>query len=151
MLTRLTTTQPANQKPVSSKVRYWTGYGYMNSSDGLPAIDPPWSTLTAYDLNAGKIKWQIPYGGVSNLEAKGISNTGSYWPRGGVAVTAGGLRLCSAVANLTQVLFTCPAAVHIKGLARKVGRFVRSQKCCHRTDFVRLPWTPHGNLRQYSG
>jgi quinoprotein glucose dehydrogenase len=91
ILTRLTTPQPANQKPDSSKVRYWTGYGYMNSSDGLPAIGPPWSTLTAYDLNTGKIKWQIPYGGVSKLEAKGISNTGSYWPRGGVAVTAGGL------------------------------------------------------------
>jgi quinoprotein glucose dehydrogenase len=91
ILTRLTTPQPPNQKSDSSKVRYWTGYGYMNSSDGLPAIGPPWSTLTAYDLNTGKIKWQIPYGGVSKLEAQGISNTGSYWPRGGVAITAGGL------------------------------------------------------------
>jgi quinoprotein glucose dehydrogenase len=91
ILTRLTTPQPAVPKTDSGKVRYWTGYGYMNSSDGLPAIAPPWSTLTAYDLNTGKIKWQIPYGGVSSLEAKGISNTGSYWPRGGVAVTAGGL------------------------------------------------------------
>ncbi|MBT9330819.1 PQQ-binding-like beta-propeller repeat protein [Paracidobacterium acidisoli] len=71
--------------------RYWTGYGYMNSSDGLPAIGPPWSTLTAYNLNTGKIKWQIPFGGVTRLEEKGITNTGSYWPRGGVVVTAGGL------------------------------------------------------------
>lgn len=71
--------------------RYWTGYGYMNSSDGLPAIGPPWSTLTDYDLNTGTIKWQIPFGGMTKLEEKGITNTGSYWPRGGVVVTAGGL------------------------------------------------------------
>lgn len=71
--------------------RYWTGYGYMNSKDGLPAIDPPWSRLTAYDLNTGKIIWQIPFGGVDGLEAKGITNTGSFWPRGGVVATAGGL------------------------------------------------------------
>lgn len=72
-------------------VRYWTGYGYMDSSDGLPAIKPPWSTLTAYDLNKGKIKWQIPLGEVSKLAGRGITDTGSYWPRGGVVVTAGGL------------------------------------------------------------
>jgi quinoprotein glucose dehydrogenase len=71
--------------------RYWTGYGYMNSTEGLPAISPPWSTLTAYDLNTGSIKWQIPFGEVDSLAGKGIHNTGSYWPRGGVVVTAGGL------------------------------------------------------------
>jgi quinoprotein glucose dehydrogenase len=71
--------------------RYWTGYGYMNSAAGLPAIDPPWSRLTAYDLNTGKIIWQIPFGGVDRLAEKGITNTGSFWPRGGVVVTAGGL------------------------------------------------------------
>jgi quinoprotein glucose dehydrogenase len=71
--------------------RYWTGYGYMNSSEGLPAIKPPWATLTAYDLNQGTIKWQIPYGTVPQLAAKGIKDTGGFWPRGGVAVTAGGL------------------------------------------------------------
>ncbi len=71
--------------------RYWTGYGYMNSTEGLPAINPPWSTLTAYDINSGTIKWKIPLGGVTALEAKGINDTGSFWPRGGPVVTAGGL------------------------------------------------------------
>lgn len=73
--------------------RYWTGYGYMNSTEGFAAIGPPWSTITAYDLNKGVIKWQIPMGGVTELEAKGIKGTGSYWPRGGAVVTAGGLIL----------------------------------------------------------
>ncbi|WP_216847105.1 PQQ-binding-like beta-propeller repeat protein [Granulicella sp. L60] len=75
----------------ATPARYWTGYGYMDSTDGLPAIKGPWSTLTAYDLNSGTIKWQVPLGEVSRLAAKGITDTGSYWPRGGVAVTGGGL------------------------------------------------------------
>lgn len=71
--------------------RYWTGYGYMNSSEGLAAISPPWSSLTAYDMNKGEIKWRIPLGEVTELVEKGIRNTGSYWPRGGAVITAGGL------------------------------------------------------------
>jgi len=82
---------PIVEKNKPEGQRYWTGYGYMNSSDGLPAIDPPWSSLTAYDLNKGVIKWKIPLGGVTAMTAKGIKDTGSFWPRGGVVVTAGGL------------------------------------------------------------
>lgn len=88
----LATESPYAQSAQSTSAeRYWSGYGYMNSTEGLPAIGPPWSTITAYDLNAGTIKWQVPLGGVTELEAKGINNTGSIWPRGGMVVTAGGL------------------------------------------------------------
>lgn len=89
---------PAGAPPV----RYWTGYGYMNSSEGLPANKPPWSTLTAYDLNKGTIKWQIPLGSVTELAAKGIKDTGSYWPRGGVVVTAGGLIFSGTISDATM-------------------------------------------------
>jgi len=75
----------------SDAVRYWTGYGFITSKDGLSAVKPPWSTLTAYDMNQGTIKWQIPLGGVAELEARGIKDTGGYFPEGGPAVTAGGL------------------------------------------------------------
>ena len=78
-------------KGEKTPVRYWTGYGYMNSSEGYPAIKPPWSTLTAYDLNSGTIKWQIPLGEVAAAVDKGIRDTGSFWPRGGPVVTASGL------------------------------------------------------------
>ena len=71
--------------------RYWTGYNYMNASDGFPALKPPFWVLTAYDLNAGKLKWQIPIGEVPELVARGIRNTGSIPTRGGPVVTAGGL------------------------------------------------------------
>jgi quinoprotein glucose dehydrogenase len=80
---------PASATP--DPVRYWSGYGYMMASDGLPQITPPWSTITAYDLNDGTIKWQVPAGGVTKLVAQGIKDTGSIEPRGGIVVTAGGL------------------------------------------------------------
>jgi quinoprotein glucose dehydrogenase len=75
----------------SGPVRYHSGFGYMTTSDGLSAIRPPWSTLTAYDMNLGIIKWQIPLGDYPPLAAKGITGTGSHFPRVGPVVTGGGL------------------------------------------------------------
>jgi quinoprotein glucose dehydrogenase len=78
--------------PPPGQTRYYTPYGTLNANNGLPAIGPPWSELTAYDLNEGTIKWQIPLGTVPALAAKGIKDTGSYHPtRNGLVVTAGGL------------------------------------------------------------
>jgi quinoprotein glucose dehydrogenase len=58
--------------------------------EGYPPIAPPWGTLSAIDLNAGTIRWQIPFGEYPELVAKGIRNTGSD-NYGGPVVTAGGL------------------------------------------------------------
>jgi quinoprotein glucose dehydrogenase len=93
---------PPAPAPGAPLVRYWTGYGYMNSSEGLPANKPPWSTLTAYNLNKGTIKWQIPLGSVTELTAKGIKDTGSFWPRSGVVVTAGGLIFSGTISDATM-------------------------------------------------
>ncbi len=71
--------------------RYWAPVDFMFTSNRLSAIGPPWAQLTAYDLNTGKIKWQVPLGEVSSLAAEGHPNTGSFFQRGGVVVTAGGL------------------------------------------------------------
>ena len=91
---------PPPAPPAESRgTRYWTGYGYMNSSENLPAIAPPWSTMTAYDLNSGAIKWQIAPGNVTELLEKGIRGTGSYWPRGGPIVTAGGLIILGTLSD----------------------------------------------------
>src|SRR5262249_35653656 len=36
-------------------------YGNMlDASAGLPPIGPPWSQITAYDLNTGTILWRVP-------------------------------------------------------------------------------------------
>jgi quinoprotein glucose dehydrogenase len=77
--------------PDASEVRYVSGFGFMIASDGLSPIAPPWSSLTAYDLNEGTIKWKIPLGEVPELAAKGVRNTGSHYPKVGPVVTAGGL------------------------------------------------------------
>jgi quinoprotein glucose dehydrogenase len=75
----------------SAGERYYSGFGFMIASDGLSPIAPPWTSLTAYDLNAGAIKWQIPLGEVPHLAAKGIRNTGTHYPKVGPVVTAAGL------------------------------------------------------------
>ena len=73
-------------------VRYVTsGFGLVTASNGLSPIKPPWSSLTAYDLNQGIIKWKIALGDVPDLAAKGVKNTGSHYPKVGPVVTAGGL------------------------------------------------------------
>jgi quinoprotein glucose dehydrogenase len=71
--------------------QYKSAFGFMVTANGLSAIKPPWTTFTAYDLNTGTIKWQIPLGEVPELAAKGITDTGSHFPKVGPVVTAGGL------------------------------------------------------------
>jgi glucose dehydrogenase len=75
----------------SSEDHYYSGFGFMIASDGLSPIAPPWSSLTAYDLNTGNIKWKIPLGDVPALVAKGIKSTGSHHPKVGPVATAGKL------------------------------------------------------------
>jgi len=72
-------------------VRYTSGFGLITVSNGLSLIGPPWSSLTAYDLNQGTIKWKIALGNVPELAAKGVKDTGSHYPKVGPVVTAGGL------------------------------------------------------------
>lgn len=38
------------------------GYNKFLDKDGYRAIQPPWRTLTAIDLNSGKTVWKIPLG-----------------------------------------------------------------------------------------
>ena len=72
-------------------LQYKSGFGFMFDKDGQPVIDPPWTSLTAYDLNTGDIRWSVPMGEVPELAAKGITGTGSHFPKVDPVVTAGGL------------------------------------------------------------
>jgi glucose dehydrogenase len=83
---------PAQDQSTPEMTRYYVnGFGYMYTSLGVPPIKPPWTTLTAYDLNKGTIKWQIPLGDLPELAAKGIHGTGTSILKSGPVVTAGGL------------------------------------------------------------
>jgi quinoprotein glucose dehydrogenase len=83
--------------PPPGLTRYFGTYeNRILTESGLPVISPPWTTLSAIDLNEGTIKWQVPLGVVPGLAAKGIRNTGSAKVtlaanRNGPVVTAGGL------------------------------------------------------------
>ena len=70
---------------------YRAPVNFMMQSNSLSAIGPPWSTITAYDMNEGRILWQVPDGEVAALAEQGITGTGSHAPRGGPVATGGGL------------------------------------------------------------
>ncbi len=67
-----------------------SGYNKFLDSNGYPAINPPWGTLNAIDLNTGEFVWKITYGEHPELMEQGIPQTGSE-NYGGPVVTASGL------------------------------------------------------------
>jgi glucose dehydrogenase len=64
--------------PKAGPNRYESGFGFMSTSAGVSPIAPPWTSMTAYDLNSGTIEWQVPLGR-------------AHRSRCGPVVTAGGL------------------------------------------------------------
>jgi quinoprotein glucose dehydrogenase len=54
-------------------------------------MKPPYTTITAYDLNKPAIKWQVGFGDDPRLAEAGITGTGITQMRNSVIVTASGL------------------------------------------------------------
>ena len=85
--------RPLVPLPPAGQTRFYGPFGnILRASNGLIAFSPPWSSLVAYDLNTGTIKWRRPIGTTPGLAAKGIKDTGSSaFVRNGPVVTGGGL------------------------------------------------------------
>ena len=78
----------AKAAAAAGPVRYAVPYDFLRSpTNGMGAMGPPWSEITAYDLNTGEIKWRKPHGGVLGLG----EDVGAHFPRGAPLVTAGGI------------------------------------------------------------
>jgi glucose dehydrogenase len=79
---------------------------YVTNGFGLypTIVNPPYTTLTAYDLNQGTIKWQIGLGDDLRLAGQGIKGTGTAsMAKGGMIVTSTGLLFVTAADRKVHV------------------------------------------------
>ncbi len=76
-------------------VRYYTDWGLYPNQPYV--VGPPWSSVVAYDLNAGTIKWKVPLGQDAVAEAEGARDTGAFMAEHhGMIVTSTGLIFIAA-------------------------------------------------------
>ena len=78
----------ARAAPESPRL-YWHVRGAA-TVNGWPCWQPPWSRLTAVDVNTGEIAWQIPFGTVKGAPP-GVETGAPNSQKGGPTSTAGGV------------------------------------------------------------
>jgi quinoprotein glucose dehydrogenase len=72
--------------------RWRTDYGYWYSkSTGDGVMRPPWTVLSAYDMNTGKLLWQVPVDSDPNYPDKSIKTGTGDLTKFGIVVSAGNL------------------------------------------------------------
>jgi len=78
---------------------YTSPVDFMLQPNGMVAIKPPFSFITAYDMNTGNILYRIPDG--DSLLVDSNEDVGSQAPRGGPVATAGGLLFVGTAGDRT--------------------------------------------------
>jgi len=68
----------------------------LRSPIGLPCNAPPWGTLVALDLDDGRVRWEIPFGTMSDVAHLPSPRSWGSPSLGGPLVTAGGLVFIAA-------------------------------------------------------
>ena len=76
--------------PERSDMDYVNGRGPRLTVRGLPLMKPPWGRITAIDLNAGEIVWQIAHGETPDFVSNHPALQGLEIPRTGRPGGAGG-------------------------------------------------------------
>ena len=130
--TRLTAL--ANEGLAKGPLRLTSPYDFMFSSTYLSPIGPPWSEITAYDLNTGDIKWRVPHGHVTAPAELGIpDDSGAHWPRGGLLATNGGLLFAATGSDKT-----------LRAYDRRTGKVVWSHALPAASDGVPASYEMNG-------
>lgn len=80
------------------------GFQKLVDARGLPGSKPPWGLLSAIDLAAGEIRWQIALGDYAAVLADGRRGLGAE-NYGGPILTAGGLLFVAATPDATLRAF----------------------------------------------
>lgn len=95
---KLVSQKIATDAPTSYLTRPLEGTPYRVEGElfmsplGIPCTPPPWGTLSAVDMNSGKLQWQIPLGQVKRYGITVPASLGWGSPNiGGPIITAGGL------------------------------------------------------------
>ena len=83
---------------------YSSKFKRVLTNSGYPAIKPPWGTLTALNLNNGKIIWQSPFGEYKELTEKGIPLTGTE-NFGGATATSGDIVIATGTLDKKIYIF----------------------------------------------
>jgi quinoprotein glucose dehydrogenase len=98
--------------------RQYTAYGMMPAH-----VTPPYSTITAYDLNTGTIKWQIPDGEAVGVDPPG-NNFGilkGHGPKARLAITAGGLAFQATIERKIRAYDKDSDPGQIRGVRASTG------------------------------
>ncbi len=90
--------QPRWKGPPGSPLLYWHPAGAPVAVNGWPCYQPPWSRLTAVNVNTGDIAWQVPFGNAEGVPA-GMTTGAPTSQVGGPTTTAGGLIFIGAATD----------------------------------------------------
>ena len=102
--------------PDRSDMDYVRGPSGPLTVQGLPLVKPPWGRITAIDLNAGEILWQVAHGATPDfvrdhpaLQGVDIPRTGRFASAGGSSGGIGSLTTRTLVISGEGGTFTTPS------------------------------------------